>query len=71
MENNTAAHKCVQFSIIVHIPPGNPAQSVVLSPPTLPPEHDVPIPLLASVGEEALVGEVSHLIAPEPSSHPW
>jgi hypothetical protein len=61
LENNTAAHKCVQFTVNITIPQAL-KQSKHFEPPTLPLENEVSLAALAARGEEALVNEVVNFI---------
>jgi hypothetical protein len=58
LENNTAAHKCVQFAITIHFPETT-GVSKVFPPPTLPIENEISLTALAAAGEEALCNEAS------------
>ena len=57
VENNTASHKCVQFTVSIHVPAESTATRTP-PPPSLPSENDVPISVLTSGGVETLVNEV-------------
>lgn len=57
VENNTASHKCVQFSVVVHLPNVQTA-SRTPPPPTMPIENEIPLTVLTASGEDMLLAEV-------------
>ena len=57
VENNTASHKCVQFTVAIHLP-SQPGTTRTPPPSSFPPENELPLAVLAAGGEEALIAEV-------------
>eukprot|EP00047_Mylnosiga_fluctuans_P005296 m.239641 g.239641 ORF g.239641 m.239641 type:complete len:613 (+) comp13510_c0_seq1:34-1872(+) len=60
LENNTVAHKCVQFYVTVSVPQATKA-AILFDPPSLPVENEVSLSTLASAGEEAMCNEIRRL----------
>lgn len=64
LEHNTAAHKCVQLEVTVHLPTDGPSKSQ--QPQS---DGEMPVTALVAMGEKALVKEVSDTESALPDSH--